>query len=220
MRLNRYIANATGMSRRKADEAISAGRVSIDGRTATVGDITAPDTEVRLDDVLLKPPEQHQVVLLNKPVGYVCSRKGQGSRTIYDLLPIKLNNLKAVGRLDKDSSGLIIVTDDGDLAQRLTHPSHQKEKVYLVALDKDLTDADRRRIQDIGVRLEDGMSRFEIGPTDVKDYHWEIVMKEGRNRQIRRTFGALGYQVVRLHRIRFGPYVLPDGLKDGGFLLT
>jgi 23S rRNA pseudouridine2605 synthase len=150
--------------------------------------------------------------MINKPAGYVCSRTGQGSSTVYDLLPADLHRLNPVGRLDKDSSGLLLMTDDGDLANRLTHPRYAKEKVYEVGLDRALSEEDASRIRQ-GVELPDGLSRLGLSGSG-KDL--VITMSEGRNRQVRRTFAALGYGVVRLHRVSFGGYGL-GSLQEGRY---
>ena len=186
--------------------------------------------------------------LLNKPVGYVCSRRRQGKfPTVYELLPPHLQNLKAVGRLDRDSSGLLLFTNDGDFAQRMTHPRYAKTKIYEVELDKPLAPLHQQLIADFGVLLPDGPSQLGLTPLDrtetrnnpglhnpslldptlaasqpkdnssVRDRRaWQITMHEGRNRQIRRTFAALGYTVTRLHRVQFGPYTLGD-LQPGAY---
>jgi 23S rRNA pseudouridine2605 synthase len=215
VRLNKYIALATGMSRRSADTAIKSGKVKLNQIPAKLGDIVASQDTVTLDNVQLKLKGRHTTIMLNKPVGYVCSRRGQGSKTIYDLLPEEYHYLKPVGRLDKDSSGLILLTDDGELANKLTHPKYQKEKVYRVSLDKTLALSDKNQLL-TGVGLSDGLSKF----IRVKDYSndtYEVVLKEGRNRQIRRTFNALGYKIEELHRISLGDYKLMD-LPRGGYI--
>ena len=205
MRINKYVAAATGLSRRAADTAIAAGKVYVNGIVATAGqDVTSNDT-VTLNSQSVHAPTTHQTIMLNKPVGYVVSRDGQGSKTIYDLLPPELHNLKPVGRLDKYSSGLLLMTTDGQLAQQLTHPSYQKEKIYEVTLDKPLASEDSTRIEQ-GVMLEDGISKLRITPQSGASY--TIRMHEGRNRQIRRTFAALGYTVTQLHRTHFSDYIL------------
>jgi 23S rRNA pseudouridine2605 synthase len=216
MRINKFVALASHLSRRQADAAIAEGRVSVNGVAPQVGqEIAATDT-VTLDDRPITPAVK-ATIMLNKPVGYVCSRDGQGSRTIYDLLPAEYHHLNPVGRLDKDSSGLLLMTNDGDLAQELTHPSQQKQKVYEITLDKPLAPLHRQMIQDHGIRLDDGNSRFAVERmTDGDDTHWRITMHEGRNRQIRRTFEALGYTVTALHRSRFGSYELHN-LANGKF---
>ena len=139
--------------------------------------------------------------------------------TLYDLLPEKYRCLKTVGRLDKDSSGLILLTNDGDFAFEMTHPKFYKEKTYEVILDKDLAPLHQQEIADFGVKLEDGISRFMVIRNEKYDdrKHFVVILSEGRNRQIRRTFAALGYTVVGLHRIQFGKYQL-SGLKPGCFV--
>ncbi len=159
---------------------------------------------------------------MDKPIGYVCSRRQQGdSPTIYSLLPPKYHALKTVGRLDRDSSGLIVLTDDGDLAHRMTHPSFVKTKVYEVELDHPLAPLHQQMISDHGIELPDGNSQFSVTRIEPetsgkgkaengKSIRYEVTMTQGRNRQIRRTFAALGYTVTYLHRTHFGPYSLHD----------
>jgi 23S rRNA pseudouridine2605 synthase len=217
MRLNKFIALATGLSRRAADAAIGEYRVGINGKTATVGTEVTEADSVTLDGRTITPPVNRVTIMLNKPTGYVVSRDGQGSDTVYDLLPFGYDRLKPVGRLDKDSSGLILLTNDGDLANELTHPRHQKQKIYEVTLDTALQPLHRQMISDYGVRLEDGLSKFELGRLqEGNDRKWKITMSEGRNRQIRRTFASLGYDIKKLHRVQFGVYTL-NGLKPGEF---
>lgn len=217
MRLNKFIAQASGLSRRAADAAIDEGRVAIGPHKtpAALGiTVTARDI-VWLDDIQLTAPAQHETIMLHKPEGYVVSRNGQGSKTIYDILPPKYHNLKPVGRLDKDSSGLLILTNDGQLAQELTHPAFQKQKQYHVTLDAPLQPLHRQMISDFGIALHDGVSKLQLQRLeDGNDHSWLVTMHEGRNRQIRRTFESLGYRVVRLHRTIFGPYQLGD-LPEG-----
>jgi len=216
MRLNKYIALATGLSRRAADDAIAAGRVQVGAQHAKLGDqVTETDT-VAFDGKLLKPPEEVQTIMLNKPAGYVCSRDGQGNKTIYELLPAKYHALKPVGRLDKDSSGLLLLTNNGTLAFELTHPSFQKEKHYEVTLDHALSKADLNSIAKEGVRLADGASKLGLSALNNDNTVWKVTMAEGRNRQIRRTFEALGYTVTKLHRTHLGSYTL-DALKSGSY---
>lgn len=213
MRLNKFIAQATGLSRRAADRAILEGRVTIGGRPAVLGGkVTAADT-VRLDSQPVMAAAVSLTIMLNKPPGYVCSRAGQGSRTIYDLIPPEYQKLKPVGRLDKDSSGLLLMTDDGDLANQLSHPRYGKTKIYQVSLDKPLVPEDKAKIEQ-GVQVGGYVSRLQISTADGNT--WQITMSEGRNRQIRRTFAALGYTVTSLHRSHFGNYRL-GGLEPGQY---
>jgi 23S rRNA pseudouridine2605 synthase len=215
MRLNKYIASGTGLSRRAADEAIAQNRVRVNGVLPSPGLRIEDGDEVTLDSTIITPADNTITIMLNKPAGYVVSRDGQGSRTVYELLPEELQVLKPVGRLDKDSSGLLLLTTDGELAHRLTHPSFQKTKVYEVMLDNPLQPLHRQLICDHGIELEDGNSRLQLERLhDGDDSGWRVTMHEGRNRQIRRTFAALGYDIRRLHRTKFGAYSL-DRLGEG-----
>jgi 23S rRNA pseudouridine2605 synthase len=215
MRINKFLAQSTSLSRRTADAAIMQGRVTIDDRTANLGDEATDTSRVALDGRPITPPVKTITIMLHKPIGYVVSRNGQGSRTIYDLLPPAYQQLNPIGRLDKDSSGLLLLTNDGQLAHELTHPSQQKIKLYEVVLDKPLQPLHRQMISDYGVQLEDGPSRLELERLhDHDNTAWRVRMHEGRNRQIRRTFGALGYTVTQLHRTHFGPYSLAE-LQSG-----
>jgi 23S rRNA pseudouridine2605 synthase len=217
MRINKFIALASGMSRRGADAAIEKGRVLVNGQPPTPGqDITATDA-VTLSGRELHAPEATKTIMFNKPTGVVVSRDGQGSRTVYDLLPPQFSQLKPVGRLDKNSSGLLLLTNDGQLTQQLTHPSYNKMKIYEIHLDKALQPLHRQMISDYGVKLEDGLSKFELERLkDGDDTAWRIQMHEGRNRQIRRTFASVGYDVKKLHRTHFGGYAL-EGVRSGDY---
>lgn len=218
MRINVFVAKATGMSRRAADVVVQSERVKVNGAVAGSGtQVNEAHDTVALDNQTLTLPETATTIIFNKPVDYVCSRNGQGSKTIYELLPGELQNLKTVGRLDKDSSGLILLTNDGALAQKLTHPSFQKIKVYEIKLGGPLKALHRQMIADFGVQLSDGLSRLSLERIkDGDDRAWRVTMHEGRNRQIRRTFASLGYQVAELHRTHFGPYALGN-LKSGSY---
>ena len=213
MRLNKFIAHATGISRREADELIRTGNVVVNGKAADLGcDVDPNDDTVTVNNQLVKLPAEHTTIMLNKPVGYVCSRNAQakGVKTIYELLPDQYKALKTVGRLDKDSTGLILLTDDGDLAHQLTHPSFAKTKEYIVELDHALAPLHQQMISDFGINLDDGPSQLLLERLNDERTKFNITMHEGRNRQIRRTFAALGYQVKSLHRTTFGPYTLGD----------
>ena len=209
MRINKFIASTTDLSRRAADAAIAAGRVSVNGDVPETGYSVGEHDVVLLDGQRLELRQKHTTIMLNKPVGYVCSRQGQGSETIFELLPPEYQHLQPVGRLDKNSSGLLLLTDDGTLAHELTHPSRQKIKVYEVVLDKPLQPLHHQMICDTGITLEDGLSKLQVTQIERGNTEYEVRMHEGRNRQIRRTFAALGYTVNKLHRTSFGPYSLP-----------
>ena len=217
MRLNKFVALSLGVSRRKADELIEQGKILVNGDRAVLGrQISQSDTVLHNSQELHIQPKK--LILLHKPVGYLCSRASQGGvPTIYELLPKNLHHLKPVGRLDKDSSGLILLTNDGDFAHQMTHPSFYKIKRYLVTLDQPLQPLHRQMINDFGVQLPDGPSRLTLERQhDGDDRRWIVQMSEGRNRQIRRTFAALGYTVTKLHRTDFGNYSL-SGMKRGEF---
>lgn len=229
VRLNKYLALALGVSRREADDLIASGRVSVDGAVAGLGARVIDGAEVGVDGREVGVREKVYLAL-NKPVGYVSSRRAQDENpTLYELLPSKYRDLKTVGRLDKDSSGLILLTNDGDFAFLMTHPKFEKTKEYLVVLDHALAPLHQQMIVDFGVELGDGRSQFMLerleggaetsnaaigsdastGSSNAGDRRrWRVIMHGGRNRQIRRTFGALGYTVVELHRVRFGKFRL------------
>lgn len=219
-RLNKYLALHAGISRREADVLIAEGRVMVNGSPAAIGTQVTPNDAVEIDGEPISTATEILYLMLHKPVGYVCSRRAQGDNpTIYSILPKKYHALKPVGRLDRDSSGLILLTNDGDFAQRMTHPSFHKIKRYDVVLDRALEPLHQQMISDFGVELEDGKSQLTLErPTDNRK-NWIVIMKEGRNRQIRRTFAALGYTVVKLHRTDFGNYHL-GSLEAGAFQLT
>lgn len=210
-RLNKYLALQLGISRREADLLIEKGRVKLDDTIAPLGARFTTET-ITVDGKPLTSGTELQYIALHKPVGYVCSRRAQGDApTVYDLLPTELHSLKLVGRLDKDSSGIIILTNDGDFAYQMTHPKFVKTKLYEVHLDRELEPLHQQMINDFGVSLEDGISKFGLMRlSDTQRLDWQITMHEGRNRQIRRTFTALGYTVIRLHRTQFGNYSLGD----------
>lgn len=219
MRLNKYIALATGVSRREADDLIASGVVAVNGEQAKLGEPVDGNAKVAVRGQSVQLPESRTVIVLNKPVGYVCSRNAQakGVQTVYTLLPDKYKKLKTIGRLDKDSSGLIMLTDDGDLAFRLTHPKFAKTKQYLVTINKALEPLHQQMINDFGVNLPDGRSQLGLEKLNDNRREWRVVMHEGRNRQIRRTFAALGYTVIKLHRTDFDNISL-SGLKPGKFI--
>ncbi len=218
LRLNKFLAEQLGISRREADNLIAANKVRVNGLVALLGARISDNDEV----VCNGQPVQHDVhyiyLGLNKPTGYVCSRKRQGDTpTIYEILPPKYQALKTVGRLDKDSSGLILLTNDGDFAFQMTHPKFNKTKLYNVTLDQPLAPLHQQEIADFGIEIGDGVSKMGLTKLSDDGKKWLVTLHEGRNRQIRRTFAALGYQVERLHRTQFGPYQL-SGLEPGEYV--
>ncbi|OGL31281.1 hypothetical protein A3F37_02855 [Candidatus Saccharibacteria bacterium RIFCSPHIGHO2_12_FULL_41_12] len=216
IRLNKYVASRTGLSRRYVDYLLSRGLITINNDLAELGQKLSSGDQIDFSDpetnqhhsLLVNTDEKQQpiTILLNKPAGYVCSRDGQGSPTVYELLPEDYLSLKVAGRLDKDSSGLVLLSNDGELINELTHPKYQKTKVYEVLLDRPLQPLHQQMINDKGISLEDGLSKFIVENMDDTRKKFQITMKEGRNRQIRRTFEALNYQVIKLHRTKLGNY--------------
>jgi 23S rRNA pseudouridine2605 synthase len=219
LRLNKYLALHLGISRREADNIINQKKVTINDRVATLGARINEGDKIIVNGKKLKAETKYQYIALNKPVCYVCSRKKQGDcPTIYELLPKEHHDLKPVGRLDRNSSGIILLTNDGDFSYQMTHPSFYKTKTYHVLIDRDLEPLHQQMIGDYGIALDDGPSKLQfarMNNTDRKS--WIITMHEGRNRQIRRTFESLGYTVKKLHRTNFGNYALGD-IKLGEFV--
>ena len=217
LRLNKYLALQLGISRREADILIETGMVKVDGEVAVLGARIRENAQLTVADKPLAMERTAYIYLaFHKPTGYVCSRRAQGDHpTIYSIIPEQYHALKPVGRLDYNSSGLLLLTNDGDFAYKMTHPKFIKTKVYHVRLDHDLEPLHQQMISDFGIQLEDGHSQLRLMKLrDDRRDEWEVTMTEGRNRQIRRTFAALGYEVKKLHRTQFGDYSLGD-MKPG-----
>ncbi len=213
MRLNRYLSQCGVASRRGAEEIILAGRVSINGHVITeLATQVQPDDKVVVDGSPVRT-ETPVVLVLNKPKGYICSRGDKHERmTIYDLLPLKYQNLHHVGRLDKESEGLILLTNRGDLSHRIIHPSQGAEKEYEVVVDQPLNvDVMAKLVK--GMMTEEGFARAERAWMDT-EYRAHIVLKMGLKRQIRMMLYYLGYEVERLVRIRIG-WLKLHGLAKG-----
>lgn len=208
MRLNLYISSSSLLSRRSADTAIAGGRVLVNDKHPSPGQQISDADKVTLDGQELRPETSFSYIAFNKPPKYVTSRRRQGNNpTIYELLPQDFHHLQAVGRLDKDSSGLLLLTNDGQFTLQATHPSFGKIKRYYVeTVPTHIADVAARLV--IGVDLEDGHSRMLTARRSGKGI--EVTLAEGRTRQIRRTFAAMGYQVSRLHRLQFGKLELGD----------
>lgn len=215
MRLNKWLARNARLSRRQADDLISKGSVLVNTKPAHIGQTIDENTdEIRLFGEPVNSGTDFTYLLFNKPLGYVCSHNGQGKPTIYDLLPKQYHHLKIAGRLDHDSTGLLLLTDNGDYILSMTHPRYGKIKTYEVILDHPITSADFRHINQ-GIELPDGLSKLHVEKMTKQTYY--VTMSEGRNRQIRRTFAALGYKVTALHRTHLGPYSL-DQLKGNQYV--
>ena len=215
MRLNRYLSQCGVASRRGAEEIILGGRVSINGHVIKeLATQVKPDDKVVVDGSPVRA-ETPVVLALNKPKGYLCSRGDTHERmTIYDLLPLKYQNLHHVGRLDKESEGLILLTNRGDLSHRIIHPSQGAEKEYEVVVDQPLN-ADVMAKLVKGMMTEEGFARAERAWVDTA-YRAHIVLKMGLKRQIRMMLYYLGYEVTRLTRIRIG-WLKLHGLSKGAY---
>jgi len=227
IRLNRFLAERGVASRRGADTLIAEGRVSVDGQLAEPGTQVEPRTsEVLVDGRRItneRPPRM--VIMLHKPKGFVCThRDPHASRTIYELLhpDLQKERLVCVGRLDKESEGLIILTNDGDLAQKVSHPRHGVIKRYHIQLDKDFDPAHGAKlVQGItweGERLHASKVVRDQSPRPEAARRLEIHLNEGRKHEIRRLLYAFGYDVVRLKRVQVGGLVL-KGLAKGQWKL-
>ena len=209
MRLNRFLAAAGLGSRRHCDELIAAGRVIINGNTCTDFSVEPnPRDHVKVNGKLVHvaPP---LTIMLHKPAGFVSTRRDPRARdTIFDLLPAKFSRLFNIGRLDAQTEGLLLLTNDGDLAQRLTHPRYEIEKEYEVILDRPWDPGLTLKLLR-GIFLDGQRARIaQLHP--ISPMHLRVVLAQGINRQIRRMFEAVGYRVKRLVRIRIGPVRLGD----------
>lgn len=211
MRLNAWLARAGIASRRKADELIKAGRVTVNGEPGQLNTFVGTTDDVRLDGTVLTK-QRLAYVLLNKPTGVVTTASDpQGRTTVLDLVehPVRV---VPVGRLDADTTGVLLLTNDGELSHSLAHPRYEIDKVYVADVHGQPTDAALQALRE-GVELEDGMT----APAEVRRLQGaqiELTIHEGRNRQVRRMFEAVGHRVEHLHRSRYGPLTL-DGLAPG-----
>jgi len=221
-KLQKVLARAGVGSRREMERWIEAGRVSIDGSIATLGDRVLPSQTIRVDGHILRHTDsapRRRILVYNKPEGELCTRSDPNGRpTVFEQLPrIQRGRWITVGRLDYNTAGLLLVTNDGELANKLMHPSSEIEREYAVRVQGQVTDAMSRQLKQ-GVELEDGPARF----TSIRDAggegsnHWyHVTLSEGRNREVRRMWDVVGARVSRLIRVRFGPVTLPRGLSKG-----
>jgi len=220
-KLQKILASRGMGSRREIELWIEDGRVAVNGKTATLGDRALPDDRIEVDkkNVDLKA-QAHRVLIYNKPEGEVATRKDpEGRPTVFDRLP-RIDNQRwiNVGRLDINTSGLMLFTTDGELANKLMHPSSNIDREYLVRLFGEVTDEIVQRLLS-GVELEDGPARFSDVVENEEDSgqnRWYTVcLMEGRNREVRRLWESQGIKVNRLKRVRFGPVFLPSYLRTG-----
>src|SRR5882672_4786488 len=212
MRIQRALARAGVLSRRKAEELVANGRVTVNGTLAQVGQTVNPDRDViKVDGERIGAAAPNEWFVLHKPAGVITSRHDpEGRRTVFDLAPAR-PGLTYVGRLDFLTEGVLLLTTDGAAAHRLTHPSREVERTYVASVlgEGDVAVEQAR----FGVELEDGLVRpKKIQATRIGRGRWEltITISEGRNREVRRMCEALGLEVDRLIRVKFGPVELGD----------
>ena len=219
IRLNKYIASSGLCSRRKADELIEQGVVIVNGKTITeLGYLVQQKDKVFINKKLIHPVK-HEYYRFSKPAGYITTCDGErGRKTIYDLLPKNLAGLKPVGRLDKDSTGLLILTNDGELINALTHPSVKVPKVYMVTVNAQVKRSELEQMAN-GIEIEPNKIAYadiQVLEIDNKHTEMQITLYQGMNRQIRKMFEYFGYEVKVLKRIRHATLNL-NGLKRGEF---
>ena len=218
-RLNKYIASSGLCSRRKADELIENGQVMVNGKIIReLGYLVMGQDKVFVDKQMIRPAK-HEYYRFYKPAGYITTCDDEkGRKTIYDLLPENLAGLKPVGRLDKDSTGLLILTNDGDLINELTHPSVKVPKVYMVTVNAQVKKSELEHMAN-GIEIEAGKTAYadiQVLEIDSKHTEMQITLYQGMNRQIRKMFEHFGYEVKVLKRIQHATLNL-DGLKRGEF---
>lgn len=223
-KLQKLLAQRGLGSRREMEVLIASGEVSINGKTAILGDRAGPDDIIRIGRRVIRVHREElpKVLLYHKPEGEIVSRNDpEGRPSVFDKLPyLRSSKWVAIGRLDFNTSGLLIFTNDGTLANRLMHPRFEMEREYAVRILGELNEEQTKQLT-TGVQLEDGQAAF----TYLADQggeganHWyRVILKEGKNREVRRMFEAIGITVSRLMRVRFGPINLPPRIKRGQWL--
>jgi len=218
-RIQKVMAQAGVGSRRQVESWIKEGRITVDGKPAQIGQLITREQRFTLDGkpLRLRDKAPTRVLILNKPEGAICSRKDPEHRqTVFELLPrTRHDRWVLVGRLDINTAGLLLATNNGELAKRLMHPSSEIEREYAVRVLGEATPQQLQQLLD-GVELEDGPAAFlsiSDGEGTGSNRWYHVVLKEGRNREVRRLWEAVGLKVSRLIRIRYGPVVLPRLLR-------
>ncbi|SMM98629.1 tRNA pseudouridine synthase A / Ribosomal large subunit pseudouridine synthase B [uncultured Candidatus Thioglobus sp.] len=218
-RLQKLIASAGYGSRRWAERLIEQGRIEINNKTANIGEQCEITDTVKIDgrkiDLERYKEEKTKVVIMNKQAGIICSAKdNEGRQSVFDFLP-KKSRWVMVGRLDLNTSGLLLFTNNGDLANKLMHPSSEIDREYAVRVLGQVESEDIQQLTN-GIELDDGFAKFSrvtIGGGQGANRWYKVVLKEGRKREVRRLWETLGFRVSRLIRVRFGEIRLPDKLK-------
>lgn len=219
MRINKYLASSGVASRRECDRLIAEGKVTINGVKASLGANVAENDEIKVEGVVVTV-KKNEYYILNKPKGYVCTvSDDRGRKTVMDLMPAGVGRIYPVGRLDYDSEGLLILTTDGELAQHLTHPSNEVPKTYLVKIEGTCTEATLNPIRS-GVEIDDGYvtkkCKAHIVETNKEYTKIKVTITEGKNREIRKMFAAIGKTVSLLKRVKIGELTL-SGLDRGEY---
>ncbi|MGK0185104.1 MAG: 23S rRNA pseudouridine2605 synthase [Verrucomicrobiales bacterium] len=210
MRLNRYLAACGLGSRRSCEQLIEGGRITVNGRQCKKLATTIAENDVVTADGLTVTPKRVATLILHKPPGYLCTKSDpQGRKTIYDLLPDHLQDLSYVGRLDKDSEGLLIMTNDGALAQNLTHPRYKVEKLYLVVTDRTFKMEEDAKALLRGIEIDEGFARA-VSVHELSPRRLFVVLNQGFKRQLRQMFGSMNYDVTTLVRLRIGSLELGE----------
>ena len=223
-RLQKLLARSGYGSRRSAELVIAAGRVTVDGIVAILGTRADPDTQrIEVDGERIRLEPDDVTIVLNKPTGIVVTAvDDRGRQTVFDILHDPPPHLRYVGRLDRDTSGLLLLTTEGELAHRLTHPRYEVMKTYEASVDGQVAEGALQRLRQ-GVMLEDGMTApavVEQLPGETPPTNLRVVIHEGRNRQVRRMFEAVGHHVARLRRTAFGPVSLGDLAPGASRIVT
>ena len=220
-KLQKVLARAGLGSRREMERWIEGGRVTVNGKTAHIGDRVGDRDRLAVDGRTLdaEPAQEVRCILYHKPPGEVCTRKDpEGRRTVFERLPsLKSGRWISIGRLDFNTSGLLLFTTDGELANKLMHPSSNIEREYMVRVMGDVQPDMLQRMRE-GVMLEDGVARFtdiQEGGGDGINRWYYVVLMEGRNREVRRLWESQGLTVSRLKRVRYGEVFIPSRVKQG-----
>lgn len=222
-RIQKVLANAGIASRRKIEEMIQAGRITINNKLAVLGQSVSGDDKIKVDGKVIKieenSPDDIYVIMYHKPEAMICTRDDpEGRPTVFEDLPkLRQGRWISVGRLDVNTSGLILFTNNGELANKLMHPSADIEREYAVRVHGRVTDRILETLRE-GVELDDGHARFEniqeVGGEGTNQWFY-VVVKEGRNRVVRRLWESQGLDVSSLKRVRFGSIILPKSLRRG-----
>jgi len=225
-KLQKVLARAGLGSRREMEKVISSGVVSVDGKIAALGDRVESNQTIRVDGNIVRVPSEEEqvcrVLMYHKPLGELCTRKDpEGRKTVFDRLPaLKSGRWIAVGRLDINTSGMLLFTNDGELANRLMHPSFQVEREYAVRVFGEVAPSTLTKLRK-GVELEDGPAKFlrvEKRGGEGLNHWYHVVLNEGRNREVRRLWESQEVQVSRLMRVRYGEIKLDKHLPQGGWV--